>query len=454
MLGCFFIQPAFAQVDELEVIFNPDPLFSQANFAPGQAVTANINVTNNTDAVQPIAIEAINVNDPDNLGSALTIEISQGTSQVYTGSLADFFSAGEVYLSNLNSLANTTYNVEVTFSETAGNDWQGKVLNSFDVLVGFLGEMPPPPPPPPAPSGGGGGGGGITHGLSIFDEAEFEVTDTTATISWRTNYFSTSRVVYSQESEPHDFNISDLPNYGYAHSSVEDTNKVTAHTVVLTDLEPNTTYYYRVISHASPATVSLQHTFTTLGSVAEEEVAEDLEIPQESDEPRTESGGQTDQTSAESYPVSEGEFGSGESQDGSGQSSDNNQPIITVDDSGQGGENQEQDGQVAGTEDQRDWPWWLVLLIVVDYLVLLSLNYFAKSSTQTKRWFAILLAALPMIAVIFCTGLAWWIWFLLVIMYLMTLIAYVAKAESDSVVSVLLTMLVIIVLIILRQYLA
>lgn len=114
--------------------------------------------------------------------------------------------------------------------------------------------------------GNGGGGGGASSHLVIFNEQETTLRETTVTITWQTNKFSTSQVIYSAETEPHVLDENALPYYGYAHATPEPENPtlVTFHSVTLTGLTPGTTYYYRAVSHASPATFSyLELEFTT-----------------------------------------------------------------------------------------------------------------------------------------------------------------------------------------------
>ena len=58
------------------------------------------------------------------------------------------------------------------------------------------------------------------------------------------------------------------PSYGYSFYKEGDDSgnpKVTFHSVTLTGLIPNTTYYFRCVSHASPPTIGREYSFTTLG---------------------------------------------------------------------------------------------------------------------------------------------------------------------------------------------
>ena len=95
----------------------------------------------------------------------------------------------------------------------------------------------------------------------ISGETSVSITETTATINWTTDDLSTSRVVY--DTTPHS-TLGTAPDYGYTHSTIEDINKVTSHSVDLTRLSAGTVYYYRTISHGSPETVGDEQTFTTV----------------------------------------------------------------------------------------------------------------------------------------------------------------------------------------------
>jgi len=75
------------------------------------------------------------------------------------------------------------------------------------------------------------------------------VTSNSATIVWETCEPSTSRVVYGTAQVTDAVAADDTSNNrGYQTSSSLDENKVTSHSVQLTGLEANTTYYFRVLS--------------------------------------------------------------------------------------------------------------------------------------------------------------------------------------------------------------
>ncbi|HEY4483807.1 MAG TPA: fibronectin type III domain-containing protein [Candidatus Paceibacterota bacterium] len=75
------------------------------------------------------------------------------------------------------------------------------------------------------------------------------LTSNSATIVWETCEPSTSRVVYGTAQVTDAVAADDTSNNrGYQTSSSLDENKVTSHSVQLTGLEANTTYYFRVLS--------------------------------------------------------------------------------------------------------------------------------------------------------------------------------------------------------------
>jgi hypothetical protein len=96
--------------------------------------------------------------------------------------------------------------------------------------------------------------------LVISEETATEIETESAIITWQTDKPGTSRVVYDTVSHNP---IGEAPNYSYAFSTIEDSTKVTEHSVEITGLITGETYYYRVISSASPEVVSDEHDFST-----------------------------------------------------------------------------------------------------------------------------------------------------------------------------------------------
>lgn len=407
----------------ISVTFDPNPLFGSVNFVPGDTTTARIGVRNSSGVSKPVAIEAINVNDPDKFGDVLNLEIKEGSNSIFSKSLTDFFKQGETYLSNLADNASTTYELIVTFKPDAGNDYQDKVLKNFDIIVGFQGEQTPVTPP-----GGGGGGSIIPLGLSIFNEASIETRTDSTILTWQTNYLSTSRVIYSSESEPHDFNYGNPSNYGYAHSTIDDSTKVTFHTVSLTGLIPDTLYYYRVISHASPDTVGLSYTFRT-AKLASAEAAAD--------------GQNSDNTSAAGDTVASSQINSAGDADSAaaGGNSITSAEASSIDQTGQVLGAEEQGGNVAGAlEICKKFPNILWIILAIIYLLMLGINHADKIKNGIREKYGSYLnwsfAALPLIiaaiAMILCGVWAWWLWILMIIFYLFLIIYYFVKIDSSS----------------------
>ena len=143
---------------------------------------------------------------------------------------------------------------------------------------------PPSPAPSPAPTPPPVGGGSVVLplGLTIPPESVriLEIGETSVTVTWTTSQFSTSQVIYAKEGEAHTLDLT-KPNYGYTNSKEGDDSgleKVTVHSVTVTDLLPNTTYYYRVVSQGS-LVVSQESSFVTLGIAVEEQVGGEIPSP-------------------------------------------------------------------------------------------------------------------------------------------------------------------------------
>ncbi|MBU4353535.1 hypothetical protein L6251_02820 [Candidatus Parcubacteria bacterium] len=257
---------AFAHAnDNLVVQFEQAPLFNEANFLPGEGVTRWVKVTNNSEVVQRIATQPLNIIDPNRLGDVLNLEIKEGGTTLYNKPLSTFFSGGEEFLSNLASGNTAQYDFIISFYPGARNTFQGKSLG-FDILIGFQGTEGGILPGAGSTSGYGGSNGppgGLPPGLSIYNESVASTTPLgSALISWTTSYYSTSQVVYGIDTgAPYNLDLT-APNFGYPNATVEDSAKVINHAVEVTGLILGKTYRYRAVSHASPPTISFEHTFT------------------------------------------------------------------------------------------------------------------------------------------------------------------------------------------------
>jgi len=294
--GVLGVSETLAQNDNLVVEFEPDPLFQNTNFLPGQNVVGTARVVNNSGQPQRITTEAINYPgfpNPNNvptsdLSRALSIIIREkGGNDLYGGlsptgekTLFNFYQNGETYLSDISSGAGgiKEYEFKINFPSEKENEWQN-ATTTFDILIGFQGvEGDATGGGGGGGSGGGGGGGGglFPPGLTIQNESVATTTAISVTITWATSYFSTSQVIY--DTVPGKFDLSaGSPNYGYAYSKEGDNSgleKVTGHSVTITGLTPGTVYYYRCVSHGSLA-ISQEHSFATIEETPKEEIFEE-----------------------------------------------------------------------------------------------------------------------------------------------------------------------------------
>lgn len=263
----------------LEVDFNPgeesEVLFEELNFLPGDTAVGTVEVTNHSDTAQTVQVEAVNVHDNDELSKKFTISVDDGEKTVVNeSSFYDFLRAGEVTLSSLPGGATDLYTFTIEFENTDDNAYQGRSLG-FDLCVGFSGDSTQCGDTEfgneneTTDEGGGGGdsgssgsGGGFVP-LEIFNErvTETNIENGTAVIEWSTNRLATSQVIYGPEGT-YNLDVDNPPAFGYPEYTTELTPKTKTHTVTLTGLNPGETYVYRVVSRASPPTISKQHTFT------------------------------------------------------------------------------------------------------------------------------------------------------------------------------------------------
>lgn len=256
----------------LEVEFESTPLFSEINFIPGESVAKYIKVTNTLGESQTVVVSAINSNSCNKtpcLSEAINLIIKREGNELFNGSLENFLNGEEINLGNLNNGSSAKYDFIVTFLPEKENEYQS-LSSTFDLLIGFQGGVF-------VNSGAGGGGGNASRGLTIKNETSILLNLDSVVIQWNTSYLSTSQVIYREEGQSYSLDLS-LPNYGYPYGTSEDLVKVLNHSVLLGDLEAGKTYYYRAVSHASPATVGLEHSFRML---TREEIDEKLSMEEE-----------------------------------------------------------------------------------------------------------------------------------------------------------------------------
>ncbi|MEK7116709.1 MAG: fibronectin type III domain-containing protein [Patescibacteria group bacterium] len=270
IIPILFLLPfsAFAANPPLSVIFSPNPLFEALNFVPGDSKEANITVGNSDTVIRNAYVEAVNISNNGNLASQMNLRILDGSTEIYNNNFEAFLNAGPVPLSSIGTDGSKTYNLKITFLENANDNYQGKTLK-FDVCVGFSGggqHCTNDIVITPERGTGGGTSGGSSGGshLMIYNERnEVPLPQTTEVIvHWETNKPATSQVIYGLASGgPYTLDLT-LPKFGYPSITPEGLIKVINHSVLLTGLLPGETYVYRVVSRASPPTISYEHEFT------------------------------------------------------------------------------------------------------------------------------------------------------------------------------------------------
>lgn len=132
---------------------NVGPIFNVSGFVPGQSDDRDVIVTNGAATGRPVGIKAVKTDGSATLlENKLNIVISKGGTDLYGGSsptgpktVADFFieSAGTdfVELETLAPGASATYNIKVTFDETAGNEYQNSFV-IFNLIIGLAVDIP------------------------------------------------------------------------------------------------------------------------------------------------------------------------------------------------------------------------------------------------------------------------------------------------------------------------
>jgi hypothetical protein len=340
---------------------NLGPLFEEANFLPGEAVTRQVEVTNTSGGPATMGLRIVDNSSCSGtcLSDVLYLVVSENGNVLHEGSLTSFYGAGEQVLSDLGTDEITTYDFSITFNSGAENDYQEKTAN-FDIHIGFFGEATPPEQQTTV-SGGGNRIGDAGMGLRIFDERTSDVNLSETTITWKTNHESTSRVVYSPEGSPHSLDLGNPPKYGYAFSTDEDFNKVINHEVTIAGLLPGTTYYFRCISRGSFA-FSTEFKFTTRsGGVTT---------------------GEGEEGGGESGP---GGGGTGEGEEGGGEGEEGGPSEIS------GGIETGEEGEgtglsrllaAAGSLFKLENLWWFLIILLIIIIILLLLSRKRKKKKE------------------------------------------------------------------------
>lgn len=231
-------QTAAAQApDILDVQFEATPLFLEANVMPGDGETRTVTVTNNGTEAQDLYVTVTNEFDAG-LAPIMQLQVANGSTQYFSDTFSNFFSAGEVALGTLSPNETQTYAFTASLPTSAGNAYQTKQLG-FDLEIGFAdGESVTDTPDTTSTRGGGGGSSSGGTLFNISNEAA-EANNTTGTVTWNTNRPGTTYLVCGLE-ENGPFRLEANSPFGYEYRIDEDTTLTTQHTVTQTNLDPGT----------------------------------------------------------------------------------------------------------------------------------------------------------------------------------------------------------------------
>lgn len=125
-----------------------DPVFTITNMLPGDIESREIKVTNDGTSPHLVMIRGERTGPPGELDpkleTILDLVISEGSTVLYANKLSNFFedsSPDGVELSTVDPGQSKTYNFEVTFPESSGNEFQEKSV-IFDLFISVAFEVP------------------------------------------------------------------------------------------------------------------------------------------------------------------------------------------------------------------------------------------------------------------------------------------------------------------------
>lgn len=122
-----------------------DPIFVVTNALPGDTVDRAVTVTNDGSFPRDVAVRGDLLEETASFSSVLDFVISENGTDLYTGTLADFFTAtatpSSVPLNTLSPGQSKTYTFSVHFQESAGNEFQNAHV-IFNLIIGIDTDVP------------------------------------------------------------------------------------------------------------------------------------------------------------------------------------------------------------------------------------------------------------------------------------------------------------------------
>lgn len=122
-----------------------NPIFVVSNMLPGDSDSRQVIITNNASVARPIAVRGDKLSELKSFSDVLDFTISEGITDLYQNTLANFFvetaTPSSIPLSIINPGQTKTYTFRVHFDENAGNDYQeAQVI--FNIILGIDTEVP------------------------------------------------------------------------------------------------------------------------------------------------------------------------------------------------------------------------------------------------------------------------------------------------------------------------
>lgn len=116
-----------------------DPIFTIANWLPGDCETRTITITQEGDTQTAVATKGLEITSINNLPEVTDFSIVSGSEIYFSGTLREFFVASGapdgISLGSLNPLETRVYEFKACFRENAGNEYQNASV-VFDLVFG------------------------------------------------------------------------------------------------------------------------------------------------------------------------------------------------------------------------------------------------------------------------------------------------------------------------------
>ncbi len=402
-----------------QVGFQSQPMFKYENLAPGYCQSSFFSVENLTESDVEHYIWIENLSSKKNLAKNIDVGLSRADKVFFKHSLEYFFEQGLVYVESIKSLAEKEYNLVFCLDKSVGNNFQNKEI-VFDLKIGFkeggkqkeeFNQVQT------IVAGSFSGGSSSPQSLKISDIEVGEIDSNKALISWKTNKFVESKLVYSLFKNGCFFDVNDKNNFGYKNVLLDNKLK-TYHDVYLTSLEEDSKYCFRVVAEKNKLTTSEEKYFKTLVS-GDKDVESQKKKNKDKDERKSQegtlendgdfmqrggevAGAQDNNLSNDGLGREEG-MGGVQSDKNKKQESNDNKKNNFLQTNGENANINNKDGIVAGIVSGGskciNWPWWAIVIAIVILFALLVLYYFLLMPKLKKIWWIVPLLVLCLIII-------------------------------------------------------